>query len=262
MDVFTFALIVWMIKVIAEDTWSTCTGKPNQRVERRRARQKHRAGNPVWEQFVGWLGDLATEARQDRVEARQRKRERRARDRGEPIDAEVIEDAELVDDWPAGYNPDPGVVDMGTPPARQSEEERHENLSNTECTYDICPVHGKGAKPAPGPSTTTPLSGTDKGAADMSEIQGLDNAIDYAHAVAAMAQQHSTAGNEGYIGTLTASNVTGEALASAYEMQSAMSAAMAAAEHHEQELTKQRAVQEQYDINPDAGDQQFQQSGR
>ena len=45
-------------------------------------------------------------------------------------------------------------------------------------------------------------------------------------------------------------------------MQEAFNAAAAAAEHHANELVKQKAVQEQYDANPDAGDKGFQQEGR
>src|ERR1044072_5473151 len=159
--------VCWFIKVLAEDGYSTVTGKPNQRLDRRKARQKSRAGNPIWTQLVGWLGDVAEDARQQEGPRRKEKRERQERERknNEVIEAEVIEDAEIIDDrGHPGYNQDPAdpsVVDVGTPPPVRTcpadgsrcgqacldknqppcdpTGGRHEDLTEDECTYDFCP---------------------------------------------------------------------------------------------------------------------------
>jgi hypothetical protein len=252
-------LIMWAVKVMAEDGWATVKGQSNPRMDRRRARQKSRAGNPIWNQFVGWLGDVAQDAREEQTRARQEKRERQAEERRkrELAEHETVDAEYTIDPDPesGSTSPEPDPADPQETPTPRS----HDQLTEDECTYDTCPVHGKGRKdpePQADPSTT-PNEGD-----DMSEITGLDQSIAYANAVKKMAAKHGTAGNEGYIGHLTERNVTGEALQSAYDMQAAMSGAMAAAEHHEQELTKQKAVQEQYDNNADAGDKQFQTEGR
>jgi hypothetical protein len=96
----------------------------------------------------------------------------------------------------------------------------------------------------------------------MSEVVGLDQSIGYAQQLQQFAGQHGSAGNEGYIGHLASSQVGGEALQSAHEMQAAFDQAQAAAERHAEQLARQRAVQEQYDANSDAGDKGFMQEGR
>lgn len=265
MDPFLGVMFVlWCIKVLAEDGYATVTGQSNPRLDRRRARQKSRANNPIWTQFVGWLGDVAEDARTEQARARQEKREREAEARRK----RDLEEHPTVD---AEYTIDPDPQPQPAPAADQEEPRRprsHAELTADECDYDICPIHGKGRQQQPEPEQTRPNQNTGDApnqnteGDDMSEIQGLDQAIAYAAAVAAMASKHATAGNEGYIGHLTERNVSGEALQSAHDMQAAMSGAMAAAEHHKSELEKQKAVQEAYDQNPDAGDQEFQTAGR
>lgn len=94
------------------------------------------------------------------------------------------------------------------------------------------------------------------------EVTGLDQSIAYADDLARHAGTHGPAGNEGYIGHLLASKVSGACLQSAHDMQAAQEAAQAAAEIHKKHLQQQAAVQEQYDANPDAGDKDYQQQGR
>lgn len=94
------------------------------------------------------------------------------------------------------------------------------------------------------------------------EVFGLDQSIAYAKGLATFAGEHGPAGNEGYVGHLTKSKVTGAGLQSAHDMQEAFGAAQAAADKHAKELERQRGVQEAYDSAPDAGDKDFQQQGR
>lgn len=94
------------------------------------------------------------------------------------------------------------------------------------------------------------------------EVTGLDPAIGYAKALAHMAGEHGPAGNEGYIGFLTESDVKGASLQSAHDMQEAFANAAAAAERHAAALEAQKSVQEAYDQNPDAGNKQFVTAGR
>ena len=114
-----------------------------------------------------------------------------------------------------------------------------------------------------GQKNTTPLNaGPSMGTQVNREVTGLDPAISYAKALAMFAGEHGQAGNEGYIGFLQQSKVAGVALASAHQMQEAFANAQAAAAKHEQELAKQKSVQEAYNANPDAGDKQFQTNGQ
>jgi hypothetical protein len=94
------------------------------------------------------------------------------------------------------------------------------------------------------------------------EVTGLDPAISYAKALAHFAGEHGQAGNEGYIGFLANSKVSGDGLQSAHDMQEAFANAQAVAERHAAELSKQKTVQEAYNTNPDAGDKAFQQNGQ
>lgn len=94
------------------------------------------------------------------------------------------------------------------------------------------------------------------------EVIGLSQSIAYAKGLAASAAEHSPAGNEGYVGHLLTSKVTGAGLSTAHDMQEAFGTAMAAADRHAIELERQLAVQESYDMVPDAGDKGFQQNGR
>jgi hypothetical protein len=94
------------------------------------------------------------------------------------------------------------------------------------------------------------------------EVTGLDPAISYAKALAHFAGEHGQAGNEGYIGFLANSKVSGDGLQSAHDMQEAFANAQAVAERHAAKLTEQKSVQEAYNANPDAGDKAFQQNGQ
>jgi hypothetical protein len=114
------------------------------------------------------------------------------------------------------------------------------------------------AKVIPFPNQQEEAVSTDVNA----EVIGLDQSIGYARNLAAFAGEHGQAGNEGYIGHLTNAKVAGEALNTAHEMQAAFAAAAEAAEAHAVELEKQKAVQEAYDNNQDAGDKEFQTEGR
>jgi hypothetical protein len=267
MDPFIGMLAVFIFfKVMLDDGYSTVTGKPNPRLQRRQARQRSRSNNRVWRAFVDYLGDLAEyahdEAKQKLNDRRERKeRERRNRD---VIEAEVVEDdvqdAEVVEDPPAAEDP---------PPSPTVNWKEHAELADSECEWDLCPVHPKNSQEAPPTENNViPINknqGTSPhipGGDTMSEVLGLDQAVAYARSVAGVANQHSTSGAEQYIGHLTEREVQGEALQSAYDMQAAFSAAAAAAEKHADELEKMRSIQEGYTSNPDAGDKQFMTTGR
>jgi hypothetical protein len=264
-----FWLVCWVVKNAAEDVWSMAKGQSNPRMDRRRARQKARAGNPIWSQVTGWAGDVVADAREEaghkrqvkkerrrEAEAAQRERERSSQDKQEPL---VVE-AEIVDDVQGSTSPEPGTA----------EQRAHEDMNANECTYDWCPVHHPETTGYRRPThraenetnpRTTPTEG-DNMSDIATEVTGLDQAIAYAEGVERMASGHGATGNEGYIGHLTESKVAGEGLQSAHDMQEAFDNARAAAEHHKDELYKQKAIQEQYDATPDAGDKEFLTAGR
>lgn len=267
--------VLWVIKVLAEDGYSTYKGTSNPRMDRRKARQKSRAGNPIWTQFVGWLGDVAEDAREEQGRARQEKRERQAEERRkrELAEHETV-DADYQINEPGGPGaaegavPDDDVIDMATPRPRKSLWD-HEDLEPEDvddCNIPGCPVHHpvtpepQQTQPDPTPYTN-PYSGSE-GAAMAIEIKGLDPAIDYAKEVASSHGEHGTAGNEGYLGALSAANVTGASYTSAAEAQEASSIAAAKWEAHGNLLAEHKRVQEAQDQVPDAGTQEFNQGGR
>jgi len=89
------------------------------------------------------------------------------------------------------------------------------------------------------------------------EVLGLDQSIAYAQHLAAEARLHGPDGNEGYLARLSAARVTGAGLTTGHSMQEAFAAAAITAAAHAAELQKQKSIQEQYDMNPDAGDKTY-----
>lgn len=168
--------------------------------------------------------------------------------------------------------PHPYEFDLSaTDPARQREWEMCDR-PRTDPIHEVEDEDDDAPRPVlrvvrdvkdPAPAATVRADHPTKGTATMaSEVIGLTQSIAYAGALAATAGEHSSAGNEGYIGHLTAAKVGGAAISTAHDMQEAFSTAQAAAERHKAELERQLAVQEQYDANPDAGDKAYQLDGR
>lgn len=270
MDIISFMIVIWALKVLAEDGYAQVKGQTNPRIDRRRARQRSRANNPVWTQFIGWLGDLAEDGRQEQARKRRERRERKARqhEQAEPVPVPVIDDR-----GHPGYNQDPAdpsVVDMDTPPPRKPEvdlpldepkEDEQPETSEPEVTSPASDPLPNNVIPFARPQKFNPKE-YDMSTQVNGEVTGLDPAISYAKSLVLFAGEHGQAGNEGYIGFLQGSKVQGAALATGQEMQAAFTAAAEAADRHRKELEKQKTVQEAYKTNPDAGDKQFQQNGQ
>jgi len=259
MDVFSFLLVVYMLKVLAEDTWHGVKGTPNPRHAARERRRKTRARSRTWGALTTYWGDLVEDAAAEATEHRRRKAERKRRERAER------EAAELADPAAAPAEPEtPGPAEGEEPVDLDLDDPKEETPTEpipTEPPGSTSPEPGPtpdNVIPFPAPRATAPKE------QDMAttEVTGLDPAIEYAKALASYAAEHAQAGNEGYIGFLTQSKVQGSALSSAHEMQEAFAAAAAAAERHKGELEKQKTVQEAYNTNPDAGDKAFQQNGQ
>lgn len=191
-EVGIFALVVWILKNAAEDTLSTVKGQSNPRMDRRKARAKSRASNPIWQQFVGWLGDVAEDARTESRRAREEKRQRQAEERRKrDLEEHPRVDAEFTIIDPEEF-PDPRPTDTDTSgPERMQEEidkereqdqeeerrRRHEEdcdgcdlpgdhtrppsqegcpLNAGECTWPTCPTHGKAKNNTDKPTDNSP----------------------------------------------------------------------------------------------------------
>lgn len=309
MDVISFMLVVWMLKILAEDTYHGIKGTPNPRAAARARRQRTRQRSRTWGALTNYWGDLVEDASIAATEARRKKAEKKR------LEREAAEVKAVDDRGHPGYNQDPAdpsVIDVATPPPREPgfwdlgprdclacgepgavvqrpdgrtfthnrtgdrcpaiEPEVDLDLDDEPKEEQVTPEGSESPSPAsdPEPSNVIPLFRTPKFDTvkenhDMStntEVTGLDPAIEYAKSLAGFAGDHATSGNEGYLGFLTQSKVEGQALASAHEMQDAFANAQAAAEKHQQELEKQKALQEAYNQNPDAGDKQFLQNGQ
>ncbi|WP_433732540.1 hypothetical protein ACQP2Y_46685 (plasmid) [Actinoplanes sp. CA-051413] len=89
------------------------------------------------------------------------------------------------------------------------------------------------------------------------EVLGLTQSIAYAQHLAEQARLHGPDGNQSYLARLAACRVTGDGLTTGHSMQNAFAAAAIAAAAHATELGKQTSIQEQYDVNPDAGDKTY-----
>lgn len=274
-DMLAVWLVIYAIKNVFEDVWSGVKGQSNPRLDRRKARQKSRANNPIWQETLAWLGDIWADAHQEANRKREEKRRRQERERAQVIDD--LDEPEYRIDPPGSTSPEPGgpgaatagepeVVDVNTPPPRQPDDDvtrEHKDLDPSECRWPRCPEHHpentQQQKPDP---TNNPYASGSQGAAVAIEIKGLDPAIDYANDVAASHAEHGTAGNEGYLGALQNANVTGETYSSAAEAQEASTIAAAKWERHAQLLAEGKRVQEAQDAVPDAGTQEFNQGGR
>lgn len=250
MELLSFMLVVWIIKILAEDAYHGFKGTPNPRAAARARRQRTRKNSRTWGAVTNYWADLIEDAGDAATEHRRRKAAER-RKKKEAVQEEQptqktddIVDAEIVEDEPES-----------TPPPADAE---------TDLPLDDEPAEPQAEEPAP-KSNVYQFPKRYFPEEDMStntEVHGLDQAIAYARSIAGEANVHGTTGNEGYIGHLTQRNVTGQALQSAYDMQAAFAAAYAAAEEHAKQLEKQKAIQEGYDQNADAGDKQFMQEGR
>lgn len=89
------------------------------------------------------------------------------------------------------------------------------------------------------------------------EVAGLDQSIGYAQHLAEQAGLHGPDGNEGYLARLADCRVTGPGLGTGRTMQDAFAVAATAAAAHAEQLIRQKSVQEQYEMNPDAGDKTY-----
>jgi hypothetical protein len=275
MDPFLGVMFVlWFVKTLVEDGYSTVKGTSNPRMDRRKARQKSRAGNPIWTQFVGWLGDVAEDARTEQARARQEKRERQAEQRRKrDLEEHPTVDAEY-EIHPDGYNPDPAdpsVKEVGTPPPVEPQEERrrHEDLGISECEYDFCPVHGKPSRrnEEAAPQPTDPTPNNDQRSNNMPNQAGadagnfLDGSISYCEEAAAGNQSFGQVEGEGFLTQIAAHQVQGRCYDAVVEAQAMSMAAAAKWDDAKAEFEKQKTIQEGYRNNSDAGDKDFQTGG-
>jgi hypothetical protein len=266
-DVLALWLILWVIKNAAMDLMYASSGKPNPRYEAKKAKAAAAGKNPPAQPRYGtrdWFNDLLADGLQAQTEARRRRadKKRKAREEAERK-AEEAEQAQA--EQQAGEQPGPSEQEPAAQPDPQTSEPGAGGAPDPEQPQQPRPTpppDGPDAQvipfPKPNQQEEPPVSTTDIN----SEVQGLDQSIAYAQSLAKFAGEHGQAGNEGYLSHLTEAKVEGEGLSTAAQMQEAFDDAQAAAEAHATELERQKAVQEAYDANPDAGDKDFQQSGR
>lgn len=267
MELFTVFLVMYMVKIVAEDTYHGVKGTPNPRHAARARRQKARAKSRTWGAVSNYWADLVEDATQAATENRRRKAAERRQQREEKPDDE-IQDAEF---WESGEEPlDPWKEATPAAKPRCWCGKPSADPTGHLADWPPCDYHSKtrseATSPASEPDSNVYKFPNQPKENDMSdttiEVQGLDQAVTYAQSIAEQAAQHGTAGNEGYIAHLTEHEVSGDALASAHAMQEAFAAAAEAAEQHAADLERGRVVQEAYDVAPDAGDKEFATGGR
>lgn len=253
MELFTVLLVAYMVKIAAEDTWHGIKGTPNPRHAARARRQRTRSRSRTWGALTNYWGDLVEDAAEAATERRRRKAEEK-RKREEAAPAVVVPDEEIQDAefWEDRDRNDPWKESTPYPDDKQQAQRNGSEATSpaAEPASNVYPFPNRNTEKENDMSTST------------TEVQGLDQAIEYAKGIADSAGQHASAGNEGYIGYLQAHNVSGATLQSAYDMQEAFANAAAAAERHAVDLEEGKVVQEAYDQAPDAGDQEFATGGR
>lgn len=287
-DLAALWLIVWMFKNAAMDVACAVTGKPNPRYELKKAKARAAGQAEPAQPRYGtrdWFGDLLADGlraqtdwrrhraaeRRDRAAVRRQAAEQAERDQAEQdywadldrtkpdrTDPErtrpALPDEPTSEPVPASAWPQqtsgPDAGGASGPEYDQQVPRQPQPPADPEPMARVYPF------PIPTPQQEDPVTIVN------SEIVGLDQSIAYAKSLAGFAGEHGQAGNEGYIGHLVKSKVTGAGLQSAHDMQDAFSTAQAAADKHAKELERQRSVQEAYDSTPDAGDKDFQQQGR
>lgn len=277
---FWILVLTWLVKTAAADVLYAVSGKPNPRYELKK--QKARAaGQPVKGQPRYGTRDWAADLWSDALAAHTHRRRTKAV-KAKPVD-DMLDVAKVrpgpKKGEPEWLTPDPGEGDLlakGLPLCPRCNLGLLAPLSNGESRCPVCEPEHMPASTEPAATTPTGeqptlatvinLFRTEKEITmpnvNATEVTGLDPAINYARALIIFAGEHGAAGNEGYIGFLAQSKVTGDGLRTAHEMQEAFSLAQSAADRHARELAKQKAVQEAYDLVPDAGDKAFQQGGR
>jgi len=256
-DVAVLWLVVWLFKNAVMDVAHAVKGTPNPRWEAKKAKALAAGRQAPARPRYGtreWAADLLSDGLAAQTERRRRKAAERAAERGKPSDPPATAPPE----HPAGWTP-PGTeppAAPATPPdaAPQVDPPNHANPKpepvDNRPTAPVIPLFRDIPKPKENSMTVN------------GEVTGLDPAISYSRALARFAGEHGSSGNEGYVGFLADSKVSGVGLQSAHDMQAAFTAAMAAAERHASELEKQKSVQEAYTNVPDAGDKQFQTNGQ
>lgn len=270
-DLGALWLIVWLIKNTVMDVSYAISGKPNPRYELKKARARA-AGQPLPTQARygtrDWFADLFSDGLRAQTEWRRRKAAEQAARREPDQVPDQAPDAALTGEL-AETDPAPAVVTrpehVPTPTQPPEPDPTQEPAPDQEPPPAFEPprlivLKGGAAKPHQ-PTTTVEEKGEPMATVEQ-VVNGLDQSINYANQLAAVATEHGPAGNEGYINHLVSSQVGGAAVQTAHDMQEAFANAAAAAEAHANELAKQKAIQEGYDANPDAGDKQFMTQGR
>lgn len=256
-DILAILIIIEFVKILAEDGYSMVTGKPNPRLDRRRARQRSRANNRLWGTFLDYLGDVAEDARQQAAENREVQRERRRQERELAAEPEprVIEpepephqsrpSTEPVDidlDDPQTPEPNAGDNDGAAPeqdPAPEpTPEQEHDTTEGPDA--QIIPLF---------PTQEDPMTVT-------GEATGLVSAMNHAEALRKTYENYAAMGDT-FVASLANGEVSGEAVNAAQRAREAeqLAAAEWAACHHA--LAEQLAVKEAYNATPDAGSKQF-----
>jgi hypothetical protein len=257
-DLAALWLILWLLKNAAIDVSYAVKGGANPRYELKKAKARAAGLNPPAQPRYGtrdWFNDLLADGLEAQTAWRRRRADakRKAREQAELEHAEAEQGEAEQGDEPGQPQPDPqtsGPGAGGAPDPEQQQPPRPTPPPDSRPDAKVIPFRN--------PNQQEELVSTDIN----SEVIGLDQSIAYAHSLATFAGEHGQAGNEGYIAHLTSQKVQGDALRTAAEMQEAFTNAQAAAEAHAAELEKQKAVQEQYDANPDAGDKDYQTEGR
>jgi hypothetical protein len=256
MEFFSVMLIVWAIKVLAEDGYAQVKGQTNPRIERRRARQRSRANNPIWTQFVGWLGDIAEDGRREQARRRQAKRERQqqARDRARQENTDTPEpkpepkpDRNPVPDpldIPLDDPQTPGPEKTDSPPDPEPEPEPIP-AEPTDDERPLAPVIPMFPTKEDLPMTT-----------QTGEAPGLIHAIGFAEA---MQRTYANFANTGdtFAASLANGEVSGEAVSAAAEARDHEAAAAAAWGRCAAALKDQLRGKEFYNSTPGAGNREF-----
>jgi hypothetical protein len=257
MEIFGVLLVMWCLKVLAEDGFAQLKGETNPRIERRRQRQRSRANNRIWTQFVGWLGDVAEDGRQEQGRRRQAKRERQQRQREQAAaEPEVIEPPVRPDRTPVPDAP-AETIDIPLDDPQIPDPEKTDSPPDPEPEPE--PIPAEPADDERPLATVIPMFPT-KEDLNMStpsgEAPGLVHAIGFAEAMKTTYKNFSATGDT-FEASLAQGDVSGEAAAAAARAREFERMAAEAWGQCATALKKQLSGKEFYNANPGAGTREF-----
>jgi hypothetical protein len=238
MDVVSVILVVWMFKILAEDTYHGIRGTPNPRAAARARRQRARSKSRTWTAVTNYWADLVEDAAAAATESRRLRRERK---RQEPVVTQPLP---------------PEQVDL------ELDEPKEESTEGIGPVEDEIGPEVTSPTPGPEPEISNVIPFPTKENGNMSDTQvtgeatGLFSAMHHAEAMNAAYEAYAASGDM-FVASLQNGDVSGEAVAAALQAREHEQEAAASWQRCHEALAQQTVVRDAYVATPGAGSREF-----